>query len=197
MHTANPNRAYNEHILSEGFSYILSHKNITKVILFHNPQCSYHNVVDSLNPGNNDFYSILRKGFVRTYDALTEAGKQIFVVKSEPVYTNEIYLKCKSAAVRRPAAIPVWFLQKHPEICSVKQSDRLDREQIYDWNKVSHEVARGYKNIHFIDLEQVFCQQGECSMLDDQGGMLYYDLGHLDIKGAIYAAPFIFSKLRN
>ena len=154
--------------------------------------------MDRLNSGNNDFYSILRKGFIRTYDALTNAGKQIFVVKSEPIYTDEIYLKCKSTAVRRPAVIPAWLLKsKQPEICSVKQSERFDREQIHDWNAASRETARGYKNIHFIDLEQVFCQQGKCSMLDDQGVMLYYDLGHLDIKGAIYAAHFIFSKLRN
>ena len=45
-------------------------------------------------------------------------------------------------------------------------------------------------------LEHVFCSNGICSMLDSKGNMLYRDGSHLNIKGSIYAAPFIFDKLR-
>ena len=62
--------------------YILSHKNIRKVVLSHLPECSWHNVVDKQNPDNHDFDSILRNGLVRTYDALTKAGKEIYVVEA-------------------------------------------------------------------------------------------------------------------
>ena len=74
-----PFRIHSEHLLSEGFSYILAHKNITKVVLSHSPGCSWHDVVDTMNPDNHDFESILSDGFSRTYDALTKAGKEIYV----------------------------------------------------------------------------------------------------------------------
>jgi peptidoglycan/LPS O-acetylase OafA/YrhL len=197
LHTANPDRSHEVRIISEGYKYILSHKKITKVILSHNPQCSYHNVKDSMDPENKDFYSILREGFVRTFDALIKAGKEVYVIKSDPVYTNEIYLKCKSSVVRRPGAIPAWLLHsKKTEICTVKQSERLDSKEIYDWNNIANEIAAGYQNINFINLENVFCTRGTCSMIDDHGVMLYEDLGHLNVRGSIHAARYIFNKLR-
>ena len=112
------------------------------------------------------------------------------------MYTDDIYRKCKSSVVSRPSVIPDFLLSQKTEICSVKLSGRLDREQIYDWNKIAHETAQGYKNIHFINLEDVFCPGGTCSMIDAHGTMLYRDLGHLNTKGSIYAAPFIFGQLR-
>jgi hypothetical protein len=65
-----------------------------------------------------------------------------------------------------------------------------------NWNKVAHETAAGFKNIHFIDLGQVFCEKGICSMLDEKGNLLYRDAGHLNIRGSIYAAPFVINELR-
>ena len=76
------------------------------------------------------------------------------------------------------------------------QINTKDREARDNWDKVAHQIAAGYKNIHFIDLEHVFCSNGICSMLDSKGNMLYRDGSHLNIKGSIYAAPFIFDKLR-
>ncbi len=77
LYTPKPNRSYTLRRMSKGFSYILSHKNIAKVVLSHNPQCSYRNVVDTLNPDNHDFLSILHDGFIRTFSALSNAGKEI------------------------------------------------------------------------------------------------------------------------
>ena len=196
MDPKNPARAHTEHLLSEGFSYILSHQNIKKVVLSHNPSCSWHRVVDTRNPDNSDFNSILRDGFSRTYDALTKAGKEIFVVLDNPSYRNS-WQKCKASVVRRPVGIPDFLSSKNANVCSVKQSEREDREWLANWNKIAHEKAADYKNIHFIDMAEVLCRDGMCSMLDPKGNMLYGDVNHLNIRGSIYAAPFIFNKLRD
>ena len=190
-------RANTEHLLSEGFSYILSHNNISKVVLSHSPGCSWHNVVDTLNPTNQDFNSILHDGFVRTYDALTKAGKEIYVIMDDPVYSPEKWSMCKASIVRRPVGIPSFLTSKNENVCSVKTSERVDRTVIDNWNRVSRELAAGNEKIHFIDLEQALCRDGRCSMMDDKGNLLYRDTGHLNIKGSIYVAPFIFSKLRH
>ena len=64
------------------------------------------------------------------------------------------------------------------------------------WNKVAHEAAVGYTNVYFLNLQNVFCPAGRCSMLDDDGDLIYMDRGHLNVKGSIKAATFIFDKLR-
>ena len=117
------------------------------MVLSHNPGCSYRNVIDKFDPENHDFYSLLHDGFLRTFAALSKAGKEIYVIKSNPVYTVDIQLKCKASVVRRPADIPPFMLNSKAGICSVDQSKRLDREKIYDWNRIAHEVAAKYKNI--------------------------------------------------
>ena len=190
-----PYRMNTEHLLSEGFNYILTHKNITKVVLSHHSKCSWNNVIDTHNPDNHDFYSILYNGFVRTYDALTKAGKEIYVVWDNPRHPDQHWSKCNSSVVRRPSAIPVLLSPKKEEICRIKQPKLVERNMVDNWRKISKEAANSYKNIHFVDLERVFCNNGICSMLDSKGHMLYRDEGHLNMKGSIYAAPFILNQL--
>lgn len=189
-----PYRAYTEHLLSEGFRYILSHKNLKKVLLVHAPGCSWHNVADTRNPGNHDFDSIIRDGFVRTYEALAKAGKDVYVVLDNP--RNNNWAKCNAAVVRRPVSIPSFLSSKNTEVCSVQQSKRPEKQQVDNWNKVAHETSAGYNNIHYIDLLPVFCRQGICSMVNAQGKLLYRDASHLNINGSIYAAPSIIKQLR-
>ena len=198
LHSAlkHPAWSNSEHALSEGFSYILRHINITTVILSHEPNCSWHDVTDTLKPNNHDFNSILHDGFVRTYEALTKAGKEIYVVMDNPFHSGRDVDKCRSQVVRRPYSIPSFLSSKNWEICSVKQTDTVNRQSLDNWNKTSRELAAGYRNIHFIDMEQVFCKNGNCSVLDDAGDLLYRDGGHLSIKGAIFAAPFIMNEIR-
>ncbi|MDY6275648.1 MAG: acyltransferase family protein [Succinivibrionaceae bacterium] len=191
-----PTAAYSEHLLSEGFSYILTHKNVRKVILSHHPNCSWRNVVDTKNPGNHDFKSVIRDGFVRTYDALTKAGKEIYVIWDSPRYPDDQFLRCKSAAAGRTYGMRSSAASKVRETCSAKPSGLVGVEANDYWKEVSLETAAGYKNIHFIDLGEFFCPHGVCSMLDGRGRILYKDRHHLNIKGSIYAAPFIMEELR-
>ena len=191
LHSGYP---HTEHLLSEGFGYILSHENIKKVVLSHRPFCSYHKVYDTQNPGNRDFNSIMRDGFIRTYDTLMKAGKQVYVILDKPEFGN--WTKCLASVVRRPVGIPS-ILSKNTSRCSERLSDSLNRESIDNWNKVSQELAVGYKNIHFIDMEDLLCIDKTCSLTDSQGNMLYRDSNHFNMKGSIYAAPFIMDKLRN
>lgn len=189
-----PYRAYTEHLLSEGFSYILNHDNLRKVVISHIPSCSWHNVVDIQNPSNHNFDSILRDGFARTFNALTKAGKEIYIVLDNPIIRR--WPKCNASVVRRPVNIPAIFVSKNEKSCSIKQSERIDLESVDNWHKIANETASGYKNIHFIDLAQVFCKNGRCSLIDDKGNMLYRDDNHLNAYGSVYAAPFIMNELR-
>lgn len=183
-------------LLSEGFEYILRHNNITKVVLSNSAGCSWHNVIDLQNQNNHDFDSILHNGFVRTYDVLTKAGKQVYVVAPGTSSWGNNWLKCKSSVVKRPGNISLFFSSKIKS-CSLKQTALVERKYIDNWDRVAHESAKGYKNVHFINLEEVFCKNGTCSMLDNAGNMLFMDRGHLNLRGSIYVAPFIFEKLRD
>ena len=184
-----------EHQLSEGFRYILSHKNIKKVVLSHRPFCTFQKVVDTYHPENHDVQSILRDGFVRTYGAMAKAGKEVYVLLDNPAYSRGQWSKCQASVVKRPAAIPDFLFSQNSKNCSEKLSERVDIEEITKWNKISYETARLYKNVHFIDLSDVFCKNDNCSMLDSKGSMLYLDSHHLNVKGSIYVAPYILEKL--
>ena len=186
-----------EHQLSEGFDYILSHKNISKVVLSHRTGCSWKYLTDTRNPGNHDVRSILRDGFARTYEALTKAGKEIYVLIDNPIYKGGAWHKCMASIVRRPVAIPDFLLSKSISSCSMKFSEREEIEPRNNWIKVSRETAAGYSNIHFIDMADVFCSDGSCSMMDSKGRMMYLDNEHLNVIGSRFAAPFILNALRN
>lgn len=186
-----------DHVLTEGFRYILSHKNITKVVLSHQPGGSWYSVIDTLNPGNQNFDSILHDGFVRTYDALTRAGKEIYVVLDSPLYSHESWSKCNASVVHRPFNVQMLVPLENLDDCSVKLRYIRRREAWDNWNKVSRELAKGYDNIHFIDLENFFCPNLKCSMIDDAGKLIYRDTSHLNIHGSFLVAPFLINQLRN
>lgn len=186
-----------EHLLSEGFSYILRHRNIKKVVLSSSPGCSYNSVSDTQNPDNHDFDSIMRDGFARTYEALANAGKEVYVVDmTSPDFDEKMWSKCQSSVIRRPISIPSVLSSKNTEICALNTPDLVQRQMVDYWNKVAHEAAVGYTNVYFLNLQNVFCPAGRCSMLDDDGDLIYMDRGHLNVKGSIKAATFIFDKLR-
>ena len=58
------------------------------------------------NPNNHNFDSILRDGFVRTFDALTKAGKEIYIILDTPRYANAEAESCIASVVRRPVVVP-------------------------------------------------------------------------------------------
>ena len=197
LHTVRgPYEEHTEYLMSKAFEYILSHVNIRKVVLSHRAACSWHNVEDKLNPQNHDFEKILRDGFSRTYDALSKAGKEVYVVLDVPAYSIDAYQKCRASAVRRPAVIPECLVSRKTGVCSAGQKDLANRKELDSWRRLSHELAAGYRNIHFIDLEKPLCADGRCSMLDERGSLLYSDDNHLNERGSIHAAPFILEQLQ-
>jgi len=185
-----------EHYLSEGFSYILSHANLKKVVLSNRPGCSWTRLVDTRNPDNHDLTSMLRDGFARTYEALTKAGKEIYVIIDNPVYANGYFQKCKASIVRRPVAIPDFLLSKSISSCTIKYSERDEIVPRDTWFRLSHETAAGYGNVHFIDMADIFCSEGRCSMMDSDGNIMYRDREHLNVTGSLFVAPFIMNALR-
>lgn len=118
------------HLLSEGFAYILSHSNIKKVVLSHHPRVSWYNVVDTYHPDNKNFDRILHDGFARTYEALTKAGKEIYVILDNPDFGVENWSKCKASVVRRPVAVPAFLNLKNEKACSLKNQTGLTGGQL-------------------------------------------------------------------
>jgi len=153
-------------------------------------------VVDKLNPDNHDFQSILYDGFARTYDTLTKANKEIYVVVDNPYYPENDAARCRSSVVKRPVALPSVLYSPKTGICSTRQKELTESKMTENWIKTARYAAAGYKNINFIDLEQIFCHNGTCSMLDSESNVLYRDGGHLNINGSIHVAPFIMSMIR-
>ena len=131
----------------------MANKNITKVVLSHAPGCSWKSVIDTENPNNKDFDKIMHDGFARTYDILTKAGKEIYVILDNPYHPYEKWFKCRESVVRRPVVIPDFLSSKNLNICYVKLADTEGKIEKNNWRKVSRAAAAGYTNIHFIDLE--------------------------------------------
>lgn len=138
----NQSRERSEHLLSEGFEFILNHRNLKKVVLAHNPACSWHNIVDTYNIGNKNFESILQEGFARTYRSLTEAGKEIYVILDNPHYSDKSFKKCRSATVRRPWSIN-FLSSKNLSSCTEKQSAVVHREVIDNWSRIARKQSSG------------------------------------------------------
>jgi len=194
---SHPDWAFTGHLLEEGFRYILNHKNLTKVVLAHRPGCSWNDVADTQNPNNRDYNSIMHEGFSRTFDALSKAGKDIYVVLDNPVYKKDTFLECKTSVVRRPSSIPDFLSSKNLKSCSVKMLELEEKTERENWDKISHEIGSSYNNVHFIDMSDFFCKDGVCSMLDQKGNLLYRDREHLNVNGSLYVSPSIIELLRN
>jgi len=184
-------------LLSVAYDYILKDKNIKKVVISYNPRC-YRRAYEKHNKttDSSEFYSTLYEASRKTYESLTKAGKEIFVVLDNPVYSGNAFSKCHASVVKRPLITPYFLYSNSVNSCSESISQILGRGTIEVWKKAARTAAEGFNNIHFIDLEDIFCHDGTCSMLDHNGNMLYDDGSHLNTKGSVYVAPFIMNQLK-
>ena len=76
--------------------------------------------------------------------------------------------------------------------CKVEYTKYIKRMNEYKTKMIN--LAKRYKNIFVIDIEEVFCDKDYCYGIKD-GKMLYSDDDHLSIEGSIYQAKFIMKRV--
>ena len=195
----------NYQAIGKGFEYVLSHREIKKVILTNFPGCFQFWGIRSLdNPSLSSPEQILSDGISRTFKALSDAGKEVVYVLDDPTFSKDGLDKSKVKAcaaklgsIHAPA-LPLrsaLYLSKDKtsldELCSMPEKDNGTAEGHAMLKKLVEKEAGKYRNIHVVDLTQVFCQDKTCSMVKN-GKMLYGDSQHLNRTGAAVAAPFVF-----
>ena len=200
-----PTHRMNYEVIERGFEYVLMHSEIKKVILTNFPGCFQFWGIRSLdNPSLSSPEQILSDGISRTFKALSDAGKEVVYVLDDPTFSKDglDMSKVKACAAKlgsiHAPALPLrsaLYLSKDKtsldELCSMPEKDNGTAEGHAMLKKLVEKEAGKYRNIHVVDLTQVFCQDKTCSMVKN-GKMLYGDSQHLNRTGAAVAAPFVF-----
>lgn len=190
--------------ISKGFQYVLSHNEIKKVILTNFPGCFQFWGIRSLdNPLISSKEQILVDGISRTFKSLSEAGKEVVYVLDGPTFSKDGLdtLKVKACASKiaslHAPALPLRsaiYLSKDKvsidEVCSIQKRDNGTAEGHALLKKLVEREAAKYKNVHVVDLMQMFCDEEKCTMIKN-GKMLYRDSQHINRIGAAVVAPFV------
>jgi len=116
---------------------------------------------------------VFSRGFERTVQALTAAGKNVVVVKSVPEYEADLpkYLS-KLMAFRKTVDLG----DK-----AIDQAAYLERNR--EVEAVFHR-KRWADRVSFVDPAQIFCRTGTCRYMDDAHHIFYVDGNHLSDRGA-------------
>lgn len=89
----------NYQAIGKGFEYVLSHREIKKVILTNFPGCFQFWGIRSLdNPSLSSPEQILSDGISRTFKALSDAGKEVVYVLDDPTFSKDGLDKSKVKA---------------------------------------------------------------------------------------------------
>jgi peptidoglycan/LPS O-acetylase OafA/YrhL len=193
----NPKRAQNARLLAAGFEHILSHPEIRTVVLAHSPLCSDDELKDLEEPKLKDHDEMLRRGFARTFKALSRAGREVVVALDNPTFDDGLYNRCK-VAVMLSGIDPTGMAERRAQAsCHQDQGTLLSRQAADRYNRIAKEAAREFGNVSFVDLEALLCSEGQCRMTDGKGHMLMRDRSHLNYRGAYLVAPAIMQKARD
>ncbi len=77
----------------------------------------------------------------------------------------------------------------------MKPCDKFINEVEIDSNKRFDELSKKYKNIIFLNPNDVLCRNKKCILIDDKGEPIYSDGSHLSIFGSNIVIEYLFSKL--
>ena len=169
-------------LINRSYDAILKNSNIKYVILAHNPECSYSDIIDKRDESLVDRDVILKNGMRRTFKKLINAGKKVIVVLDNPRLPFDI-----SSCVDRPLKV---FSQNNE--CKFEKKT-FDNDAAANWyKKILLEVLKDYPSVVVIDLKNIFCDNNFCYGKKD-GKILYRDTNHLSINGSLLVAKEIFS----
>ena len=174
-------RINNYKLINRAYDFIVKDKNITTVILGHNPDCSYNDSTkDIQNPQEKDQNTIVENGLRRTLDLLTRANKKVLIVLDSP------------------------HLPHAPNLCGRfikikgKNSNCAYKKQYFDalknYTNVVNKVLKDYPQVRTYDLYEPFCDDETC-YISNKNKILYKDIEHLNNSGSRFVAPFILKNL--
>lgn len=162
--------------IAKALRFAQQSKSAKSIYLAHNPFCDTV-IMDVDNPSEKDIEKIYANGFKRTLELFKNSDKQLFIVLDNP---------------RLPYG---------PSACSERRLTLVNTKCDFDYSgansiflnayeKQARIAAEVHSNVRVVDLKDIFCSNGECSMAPF-GTNLYRDRTHLNFSGSKYAAKFL------
>lgn len=165
-------------LILQAYRAIVDNPGIHTVILAHNPDCSYNDILDPDNPGRTGRDELMETAMRQGLTMLKNAGKNVIIVLDNPHFPFV-------PDTRRPLAK---FILGETAMIPRKKDVSL---QWYE--NISRKLAKDFENVRIVDLYDVFCENGFCKAVID-GKVRYQDMDHLNPSGALLAARHIIRK---
>ena len=206
---------YNYKYIEKGFDYVLNDDSIKNVVLTAFPGCFDHGGLSELNDQSlTDKRKILSKAAEKTFRILTNAGKKVLFVMDVPTLASDFRYwdrtklnKCtntlgslgsldKSLGLRGKL-MRLGKADSLEEACTFEQTQSGTYEAHEMLSEIITSEARKFKNVSVIDLSDLLCDSsGICSIQKD-GNILYGDAHHMNLNGALFAAPVLLKALQD
>lgn len=163
------------HLLhKEAYRFIIENKNISTVVMAHNPVCSYSSLYDNSDLTQTDKDTILRNGAKRTFDMLKQNNKRVVLVLNSPIFSVS-----PNACRVRP-----FNLDFKPASCVATRAELNSYTARIWYNSLVKDIVKDYDNIYIFDAMDSLCDDTGCPMVRD-GRLMYKDIGHLNNEGSI------------
>jgi len=120
---------------------------------------------------------------LNTMEYFNKQNTKVYIILENP----ELGFSPKNSCLSRPFNL-------FNKACKVEYDKYIQRMWGYKLKMIN--LAKNYKNIFVIDIEQAFCDKNYCYGIKD-GKMLYSDDDHLSIEGSIHQAKYILEKVDN
>lgn len=120
------------------------------------------------------FYEMLDEGFLdafnRTLTRLTDQGVTIVIFGKAATFKN-FNRKCDEKALSFP-------------LMNCTLADQSLSADVIAINRHLATIAHSNPLLHYIDINDVICPQGQCQLYDENGKRLYYDESHISMIGS-------------
>ena len=156
-------------------------------VLFHNPETSYNDLIDKIEPKNNEL-NISQKyeiGLERTISILTQNNKKILFVLDNP----KLPFLPSSCRIKEEHGI----INEHMQ-CDYNKSFYTQNIAHLTYNNAVKNISKKYNNVRYLELSKLFCKRYKC-FAGRNGKILYNDDNHLSKDGSIYIAPYIYNEI--
>lgn len=165
--------------IAQALSFAQQSKSARNVYLAHHPHCDGV-IKDIENPSEKNLEQIYANGFNRTMELFKGSDKKLFVVLDNPRLPYE------------PSACSERRITLVKTKCDFEVTD-ANSIHMNAYERQARIAAKNYSNVSVIDLKDLFCTNGKCSMAPF-GANLYRDRSHLNYSGSKYAAKFLLEK---
>lgn len=175
-------RANGYKLIEQAYEAIAKNPNIKTVILAHNPDCSYDDILDPRNLSIKDRDRLMTDAVRNGLEQLQKAGKNVIIVLDNP----HTPFGSGSAMRERPLKI---FSPAHNGNYPYNKDEKMRW-----YERICREAAKNYPNVRLVDLYDSFCAGDQCSVKID-GKSMYNDSNHLNSVGSRVAARYIINSV--